>query len=68
LRFLKFKEDQISGFSEDVDAYKLFRDALQRDYPHLLEKFDEQTVSGNLKKRKWREEDQCTGFSFDFFS
>src|SRR5436189_2688688 len=42
LKFLKDKEDQISGFSDDVDACKLFRERLKEEYPELLDAADEQ--------------------------
>lgn len=68
LRFLKYKNDQVSGFSEEIDPYNLFREALKSDYSHLLEAFDENISSFHSKKRKWTEDSQSTGFSFEFFS
>jgi len=67
LKFLKHKEDQISGFKDDVDAYQLFRDKLEKAYPELLEKADEEMAKGNSKKRKWMEDPEPSGFSFGFF-
>jgi hypothetical protein len=67
LRFLKYKENQVSGFNEGVDAYKIFRKALKVEYPHLLEKVNDNVLKGNSKKRKWVEEEQSSEFSFDFF-
>jgi hypothetical protein len=68
LKFLKYKEDQISGFVKDVDAYKLFRKSLAADYPDLLEKTEKEMVETKSHKRKWVEESDSLGFSFDFFS
>jgi hypothetical protein len=68
LRFLKCKEDQISGFVKDVDAYKLFRKSLEAEYPDLLEKTEKEMAATKSHKRKWVEESESSGFSFDFFS
>ena len=76
LRFLRDKEDQISGFSDGVDACTLFRERLKAEYPDLLELADEQikrnaTKTMMNKKRKWVEEEEkepeSMGFSFNFF-
>ena len=68
LRFLKDKQDQISGFAEDVDAYELFRERLKVEYPDLLADADAQMTKVKSKKRKWVEETECSDFSFNFFS
>ena len=68
LKFLKFKEDQISGFKNDVDAFTLFKEKLEKTYPVLLDKVDEEMSNGNAKKRKWLEDTEASDFSFDFFS
>ena len=65
LRFLKTKQDQISGFADEVEAYKLFIERLAAEYPHLLKKGDSEVQS---KKRKWAEESESSDFSFNFFS
>jgi hypothetical protein len=64
LRFLKTKQDQISGFTDEMDAYKLFMERLEAEYPHLLENQKEEMKS---KKRKWVEEPEPSEFSFNFF-
>jgi hypothetical protein len=64
LRFLRNKQDQISGFADEIDAYKLFTERLEAEYPHLLENQKGETKS---KKRKW-EEPEPSDFSFNFFS
>ena len=68
LRFLKDKQDQISGFTDDIDAYELFRERLSVQYPELLAKVDEQMANSKLKKRKWVEETESPNFSFNFFT
>jgi hypothetical protein len=68
LRFLKRKEDQISGFKDDVNAYELFREKLGKTYPELLAKADEDMTTEKSKKRKWTEGAERSEFSFDFFS
>ena len=65
LRFLRNKQDQISGFADEIDAYKLFTERLEAEYPHLLENQKGETKS---KKRKWVEEPEPLDFSFNFFS
>jgi len=68
LRFLRHKSDQISGFTDDIDAYSLFREKLSSEYPELLHSFDQQLDQLNTKKRKRVEEDTATtDFSFNFF-
>jgi hypothetical protein len=71
LRFLRDKQDQISGFSDGVDACTLFRERLKVEYPDLLELTDEQIQrkerTKTTKKRKWVEESESSGFSFNFF-
>jgi len=68
LRFLKFKDEQVSGFKDGVDAYALFREKLEKTYPELLEHADEEMNRVKSKKRKWVEETSSSDFSFDFFS
>ena len=71
LRFLRDKEDQISGFSDDMDACKLFRERLKDEYPELLDAADEQMekIENKMptKKRKWVAEPDSSNFSFNFF-
>lgn len=71
LRFLQDKEDQISGFSDGVDACTLFRERLKVEYPELLELADEQMQrkgrKSTTKKRKWVEESESSEFTFNFF-
>jgi hypothetical protein len=64
---LKNKGDQISGFSDGVDAYDLFRSRLKAHFPELLEKADEE-MARIKKKRKWVEDTEPSEFSFNFFS
>ena len=68
MRFLKDKQDQVSGFKDDVDAYQLFREKLKNEYPELLERADEEMVEVKSKKRKWIEESDPSDFCFGFFS
>ena len=68
LRFLKHKEDQVSGFKDDVDAYKLFRERLEAEYPDLLAAAEIEMAQVKLKKRKWVEETESSEFSFNFFA
>ena len=67
LHFLKYKEDQVSGFVNEMDVYQLFRGRLETVYPDLLEKVDNEGVRINSQKRKWVEESDSADFSFDFF-
>lgn len=60
LKFLRDKPDQISGFSEDVDAFSLFYDAVRTRKPDLVEK---------RRKRHWTDvvhTDNDQPFSFGF--
>ena len=79
LSFLKFKADQVSGFSNDVvDPYALFVEQLGEKHPAVLEKaLSDMPKAQNGKKRKWEEvtdikEDELnrlnehSGFSFGF--
>jgi hypothetical protein len=65
LRFLKNKQDQISGFADEIDAYKLFTERLEAEYPELLQ--NQQKEEMKSKKRKWVEEPESSEFSFNFF-
>jgi hypothetical protein len=67
LRFLKDKEDQVSGFSDGVDAYGLFRERLKAQYPDLLAIADEEMTRVKPKKRKWIPDAEPAEFSFNFF-
>src|SRR5271170_3953361 len=67
LRFLKNKQDQISGFTDEIDAYLLFRERLQSQYPDLLREADKHLSSTIPRKRKWIEETTSTEFTFNFF-
>ncbi|EEP82825.1 conserved hypothetical protein [Uncinocarpus reesii 1704] len=75
LEFLKYKNDQVSGFRKDVeDPYGMFVERMREAYPELLEVA--LTEMEGKKKRKWDEivhgngedaEDEATGgFSFGF--
>jgi len=67
LRFLSNKKDQVSGFSEDIDPYKLFRGRLEAEYPELLKAADAAMSRRTSTKRKWVEESEPSNFTFDFF-
>jgi hypothetical protein len=68
LRFLKDKEDQVSGFAEGVDAYGLFRERLKAQYPDLLDQADQEMARVKSKKRKRVEDLEPTEFCFNFFA
>ena len=68
LKFLKDKQDQISGFSQDVDAYELFRERLEVEYPELLATADAEMAKVKSKKRKYVENTESSEFSFNFFT
>jgi len=71
LRFLKDKEDQISGFTDGVDAYSLFRERMKAEYPDLLAKADEEMSKISTKpskKRKWIPDPEPEEFNFNFFA
>ena len=52
LHFLRDKEDQISGFSEGLNAYKLFREKLLATSPDFLTATEEDMDKLKTKKRK----------------
>jgi hypothetical protein len=66
LRFLRDKEDQVSGFTEDINAYNLFREKLRTTYPDVLTATEEEMDKAKTKKRKLIDitGDSCT-FSFN---
>ena len=68
LRFLKDKQEQVSGFKDGVDAYQLFRERLRAENTTLLEKAEEEMKETKLKKRKWVEETENSEFRFDLFA
>ena len=68
LRFLKDKEDQVSGFAEGVDAYGLFRERLKAQYPDLLDQADQEMARVKSKKRKRVEDLEPTEFCFNFLA
>jgi len=67
LHFLRDKEDQISGFNEGLDAYKLFREKLRAIFPDLLTATEQEMDRHKTKKRKLIDVtgDSCS-FSFNF--
>ena len=52
LRFLRDKEDQISGFTEGLNAYNVFHEQLRAMYPDLLAVAEEEMDRPKIKKRK----------------
>jgi hypothetical protein len=52
LRFLRDKEDQISGFEEGSDAYTLFREKLRATYPELLATTEVEMDQAKTKKKR----------------
>jgi hypothetical protein len=64
LRFLRDKEDQISGFAECSDAYSLFRERLRTAYPDLLTATEEEMNKAKTKKK--RKLIDITGDTFTF--
>ena len=41
---------------------------MEAEYPDLLEKTEKEMAATKSHKRKWVEESESSGFSFDFFS
>jgi hypothetical protein len=63
---LRYKGDQISGFTNGLDVYGLFKQKLETEYPELLAKV-ETDLYQTSKKRKWTADTEPSLFTFNFF-
>ena len=68
LRFLRYKQDQISGFNQSLNVYDLFTQNLQKTNPELLRKAESELENArSTEKRKWIPDTESTAFTFNFF-